>query len=125
MTRQALIVDDDKEVRLVWSALAKDCGLDTVEACDGREALKLLEAENNFDLVVIDRMMPFVSGDEVLRHMRESTRYKATPVILSTANRSTQAFSDFMPDPLTSYVNKAAGIDKLRKAINKALEKEH
>jgi CheY-like chemotaxis protein len=124
MTRQALIVDDDKDVRLVWSALARDCGLETIEAIDGREAMKLLEKDEQFDLVVIDRMMPFVSGDEVLRHMRESARYKATPVILSTANRSTQALSDFTPDPLTWYVNKAAGIDKLRKAINSALVRE-
>lgn len=124
MTRQALIVDDDKEVRMVWSALARDCGLEAVEADNGREALALLSEEAHFDLVVIDRMMPFVSGDEVLRHIRESQQHKTTPVILSTANRSTQTFDSPAPDELTAYINKAAGIEKLRRAITRALGSE-
>ncbi len=121
MAKQALIVDDDKDVLLVWAALVRDCGLEPVEVTNGREALEKLNSDEHFDLIVMDQMMPFMNGAEVLRIIRENDRWKAVPVILSTANRSTQTLADVPGDRLTSYVNKASGLDKLRRAITQAL----
>ncbi len=121
MTKQALIVDDDKDVLLVWAALIRDCGLEPVEAVNGREAMDKLNSDAPFDLVMMDQMMPFVNGAEVLKFIREHERRKTVPVILSTANRSTQMLAEGPTDGLTSYVNKASGLDKLRRAITQAL----
>ncbi|HZS05019.1 MAG TPA: response regulator [Blastocatellia bacterium] len=124
MSKQALIVDDEKEVRLVWVALAQDCGLEVTEASDGREATELLKSDAAFDLIILDQIMPFVSGAEVLKFIRETERLKNIPVILSTASRATQSLGDIPADQLTSYVNKAAGIEKLRRAITQVLGTE-
>jgi CheY-like chemotaxis protein len=122
MTKRALIVDDDKDVRLLWSAVARDCQMAVAEAVDGREALTILAADQQFDLIVMDVMMPHVSGAEVLKYIRATDSLKNIPVIMSTANRTTQSLADMPIDDLTTYINKAAGMERLRRGMRDVLK---
>ena len=121
MAKRALIVDDEKAARLLWAAVAKEWEIEVVEAEDGRAALNLLRGAGVFDLVVLDVMMPFMDGYEVVKHMREDERLKAIPVIISTANRTTQALAEVPFDDHTIFVNKASGLESIRRGIAKAL----
>jgi two-component system chemotaxis response regulator CheY len=116
-----LIADDEKEARLLWMAVAKAEGLEVAVAEDGREALDLLQRSDPFDLVVLDVMMPFVDGYEVLKQMRGDERLKTVPVIISTANRTTQDLDELPTDLLVAFVNKAAGVENMRRGIAHAL----
>lgn len=122
MAKRALIVDDDKDVRMLWTAIAHDCQLEVREAGDGRDAMTILATDQEFDLIVMDIMMPHVSGAEVLRHIRATETLKDIPVIMSTANRTTQSLADMPIDELTIYINKAAGMDRLRRGMREALK---
>jgi len=53
--------------------------------------------------------------------IRTDDRLKELPVIISTANRTTQTLADFTADAFTYYVNKASGIENMRKGITRAL----
>lgn len=65
-----LIADDEARIRrLVGDFLKKD-GHQIKEAEDGRQALEMLEAEPDIDLVILDIMMPFYDGWSVLRQLR-------------------------------------------------------
>jgi CheY-like chemotaxis protein len=121
MTKRALIVDDEEDVRLVWTAVVQESGLEVIEAADGRAALEILEGDAIFDLMVLDIMMPQMDGYEVLRRLRQDERFKQLPVILATGNRSTQDLTGAPVDRLTSYVNKASGLENLRRAVAQAL----
>lgn len=71
MPRTILVADDDPHIRqLLVFALAK-AGLDTVEAGDGEEALRQVEARRP-DLIVLDINMPRMDGIEVCRRLRAS-----------------------------------------------------
>ncbi len=84
MPRKILAVDDEKNiVRLVQVNLERQ-GFQVVTASDGKEALKKVEEERP-DLVVLDVMMPYMDGFEVLQNLRRNHSTRNIPVILLTA----------------------------------------
>src|SRR5947199_10451248 len=84
MPKKILAVDDERHiVRLVEVNLAL-AGYQVVTAIDGREALQKVEAEKP-DLVVLDVMMPYMDGFEVLRNLKANPETADIPVIMLTA----------------------------------------
>ena len=84
MTRTVLVVDDERTLReALAEALVAD-GHRVVTAADGREALERFRAESP-DLVLLDLMLPHVSGADVCRILR---RESAVPIIMLTAKDS-------------------------------------
>ncbi|MGD6815710.1 response regulator transcription factor [Metabacillus sp. 84] len=76
-----LIVDDEDRIRRLLKMYLEREGYTTEEAENGDEALELALA-NDYDLILLDLMMPGIDGVEVCRQLREK---KATPVIMLTA----------------------------------------
>jgi len=76
-----LLCDDDRELRELLIKYLRSEGHDVSSAGDGLTSLKLA-LEDDFDLILLDVMMPFMDGFEVLRRLREKS---AVPVILLTA----------------------------------------
>lgn len=82
--KKILAVDDEKHiVRLVQVNLER-AGYQVVTANDGKEALEKVDAENP-DLVVLDVMMPYMDGFEVLQNLRRNPATRDIPVIMLTA----------------------------------------
>lgn len=75
-----LVVDDDAYIRELVCTLLKNSGFGTVEALDGRDALRNTE---NIDLAVIDLMMPNMNGYELCEKLRKY--YENLPVLMLTA----------------------------------------
>ena len=84
MPRKILACDDEKNiVRLVQANLER-AGYEVVTANDGKEALQKV-AEETPDLLVLDVMMPYMDGFEVLQHLRRNPSTRDIPVIMLTA----------------------------------------
>lgn len=84
MPKKILAVDDERSiVRLIQINLERQ-GFQVITAYDGKEALLKLEAEKP-DLVVLDVMMPYMDGFEVLQNIRKNTATRDLPVIMLTA----------------------------------------
>lgn len=84
MARKILAVDDEKHiVRLVQVNLERQ-GYEVVTANDGKEALEKVDSERP-DLVVLDVMMPYMDGFEVLQNLRRNPSTRDIPVIMLTA----------------------------------------
>lgn len=84
MAKKILAVDDEKHiVRLVQANLER-VGYEVVTASDGKEALQKVKEENP-DLVVLDVMMPYMDGFEVLQNLRRNPSTRDIPVIMLTA----------------------------------------
>jgi DNA-binding response OmpR family regulator len=80
-TARILLVDDERSIQTLLSYPLRKDGYDVVQAADGREALERF-AEQQFDLVVLDVMMPRVDGLEVCRRLRSRS---PVPIIMLTA----------------------------------------
>jgi DNA-binding response OmpR family regulator len=76
-----LLVDDEQPIQTLLSFPLQRDGYDVVQASDGREALSRF-AEQTFDLVVLDVMMPRMDGLEVCRRLRARS---SVPIIMLTA----------------------------------------
>src|SRR5690242_8278692 len=84
MPKKILAVDDERHiVRLVEVNLQR-AGYEVVTAYDGREALEKVKSESP-DLVVLDVMMPYMDGFEVLKNLKADPTTAEIPVIMLTA----------------------------------------
>lgn len=76
-----LVVEDERAISEVIVAYLKKEGLETDVAPDGAKAIEKFK-NNNFDLVILDLMLPIISGEEVCREIR---RVSEVPIIMLTA----------------------------------------
>lgn len=84
MPKKILAVDDERHiVRLVEVNLVR-AGYEVVTAYDGREALEKVKTEKP-DLIVLDVMMPYMDGFEVLKTLKAEPETAEIPVIMLTA----------------------------------------
>ena len=83
---RVLVVDDDVAIRRLIIATLKREGYEFSEAANGREALERMRADPP-DCVVLDLMMPVVSGWDVLQERVHDPELLKIPVIIVSANR--------------------------------------
>lgn len=79
--KRILVVDDEKNMRKIISDYIRSNQMAVETACDGQEALEMIE-EQHYDLVVLDVMMPQMDGWSVLREIKKE---KDIPVLMLTA----------------------------------------
>jgi CheY-like chemotaxis protein len=87
--RTVLLADDDEDFRSVIAELLAEEGLRVIDVPSGEAALAVLEQAakprgRTLDLLVLDLMMPRVSGLEVLQRLRKSPRWAQLPVLVVT-----------------------------------------
>ena len=80
-----LVVDDDEEARLMAASILEAEGYEVSIAKDGYEAVERLDADPDFNLVILDLSMPGMDGRKVLDRIRGSKDTAALPVLVSTA----------------------------------------
>jgi CheY-like chemotaxis protein len=85
--RTILLVEDDLDIRDVLQDVLEAQGYDVVPAANGKQALDFLKLNDpqGADLVILDLMMPMVSGWEVLEQMGRDQRLTGIPVIVLSA----------------------------------------
>ena len=88
---QVLLAEDDEVNQSIIQAFLAGVNLELTIASDGRQALEAA-LTHQYDLMIVDQNMPFITGDRVIRHLRAGRSMNAaTPVIRFTAS------ADFQP----------------------------
>jgi DNA-binding response OmpR family regulator len=102
-----LIVDDEYYIRDVLIAFLLDAGYNATGARDGRDALDCLRKyPGRFRLILLDVMMPYMTGWELLEAIRNDSALAHLPVILMTAAENVhqkaleQGAADYLPKPI-------------------------
>ena len=80
-----LVADDEPHIGRIIKMKLEQGPFRVTLAYDGREALEVLEREGDFGLVLLDLMMPHLTGLDVLSSMRGDPRWKHLPCIILTA----------------------------------------
>ena len=118
-----LVVDDHQSSRdLLARHLARD-GHDVVTAEDGEQGLKLAEG-GAFDLVLLDLLMPRMSGYEVLCRLKSDSRYGGLPVIMISALDEIDSVVRCIEAGAEDYLPKPFDAVLLRARINSCLERK-
>ena len=85
-TIHTLVADDEPHIgRIIKMKLEQQGLFEVTLAYDGREALEVLRREGDIGLVLLDLMMPYLSGLDVLAEMKRDDRLKHVPTIVLTA----------------------------------------
>jgi DNA-binding response OmpR family regulator len=121
MAKRILVVDDDENILSLERTILEQKGFDVTGAGGGAEALRLL-ADQVFDLVLLDVMMPEVDGFTVCRKIKEDPRLKDVPVIFLTAKGGGEALAEGFESGAIMYINKPFTANKLLTIVNTMLE---
>ena len=119
MSAKILIIEDEEKIaRFVELELGYE-GYTTTKAFDGRTGLELAET-GEFDLILLDIMLPKLSGMEVLRRIR---RTSSVPIIMLTARDSVVDKVSGLDSGANDYITKPFAIEELLARIRTALRK--
>lgn len=120
MNRILIVEDEEKIARFVELELTHE-GYEVEKAFDGRDGLEKIES-GNFDLIILDIMLPQLSGIEVLRRVR---RTSDVPVILLTARDSVTDKVTGLDMGANDYIPKPFAIEELLARIRVILRNIH
>src|SRR5580765_2505055 len=105
MASTVLIVDDNPDSIMVLRTILESKGFKVLSASNGREALSVMDGEIP-DAVLLDVMMPDLSGIDVLKRMRGSAATARVPVILVTAKGQDEDLLDGYQHGADYYITK-------------------
>ncbi len=120
MTAKILIVDDEEIVLRSCRRILGDSSYLVDTAVDGQDALRKVD-ESDYDLVILDIMMPGIDGLEVLQHVKE--RHPGVDVIMMTGLSEIQTAVKAMKLGAFDYLSKPFDPDELKHVVDRALER--
>lgn len=115
-----LVVDDNEDNRDMLARRLRKRGFDVDEAEDGRSALARLD-QHTYDLVVLDVMMPDMSGLDVLSRIRATRSRVELPVLMATAKTESQDVVEALERGANDYVTKPLDFPVVLARINAQL----
>ena len=121
MTIKILITEDDATIREGICAYLSEFNYETIEACDGREALSKFES-NKIDLVILDIQIPFINGLDVLRKIRETSNL---PVLILTAFSDEEFKITAFSNLADGYIEKPFSLPVLKARIDALITKNY
>ncbi len=116
---RVLLVDDNPINMLIARNVLKEFNTSVVEASDGKQAIDLLK-ENEFDIVLLDVMMPEMNGYETARYIRENFDHPVNtiPILAMTAHSSKPEFDKCFASGMNDYISKPFKPAELAKKIS-------
>lgn len=120
MAKKILIVDDDPTQRRMLQAAVERHGFLTKTADDGRQAVDAIEANEDIDLVLLDLVMPGMTGIEALQGMRQ--RRADLPVIMLTASGGIDTVVQAMQAGANDFFVKPASPERILVSVRNALD---
>jgi CheY-like chemotaxis protein len=111
--RHVLVADDEPHIGRIIKMKLEQGPFRVSLAHDGQEALDVLARSADVDLVLLDLMMPNVSGLDVLARLRADERYRDVPCIILTAAGQEQQYRQAMALGATDFMTKPFSPKKL------------
>ena len=120
MDQRILIVEDDRSIRSLLVTVMRRQGINADIAEDGEEGLACL-TRRHYSVVLLDAMMPRMSGYEFLEHVREWPVADRPLIFLLTASHSPRAYD---PELVAGTIRKPFDVELLTKIVRACLTAE-
>jgi two-component system phosphate regulon response regulator PhoB len=118
-----LVAEDEKQIADMIGFKLTNAGHQVIRAEDGEQAITLAGSELP-DLILLDAMMPGLSGFEVLRRLKSDPALRAVPVIMVTAKGHERDVLSGLRGGAVDYVVKPFSLKELAARVDLALRKE-
>ena len=124
MSKKIMVVDDEPDILFTVGQMLEVSGYEVIKAKDGKECLeKLDELPNNPDLILLDIMMPDVSGWDVAAKIKENPKWSSIPIVFLTAKGDTISIG-MGGMASEDYIVKPFDVKDLIVRVNKVLDKQ-
>lgn len=121
--KKVLVVDDNKVNLKVAARLLKDYNLEIETVDNGYECIQKIRNNEHFDLILLDDMMPKMSGVETLKNLKQDSNYKI-PTVALTANAISGMKVKYLNEGFDDYLSKPIDKLELNRVIRKFLDKK-
>jgi two-component system, OmpR family, alkaline phosphatase synthesis response regulator PhoP len=111
--KHVLVADDEAHIGRIIKIKMEQGPFKVTLAFDGQEAVDVLDHEDDLDLVVLDLMMPRLSGLDVLDRIRSSDKWKDLPCIILTAAGQEEYEREARKSGATDFITKPFSPKKL------------
>ena len=120
-----LVVDDNDKNLIIADGVLKDYGAEVDVALSGEQALQMV-AENDYDIVFLDHMMPKMDGTDVAALIRKmpNERFHTLPLVALTANAVSNVWSMFAEKGMNDFLSKPLNVRELERVLCTWLPKE-
>lgn len=115
MSKKLLICDDDVDIIEMLEIVLDDSGFDIITETDSKKVLELISSTRP-QLVLMDLWMPVISGDQILKHMREDQNLSSIPVVIMSAAQDGKEVA--FKAGANGYIPKPFDIDNLMQKVN-------
>ena len=116
-----LIIEDEKDVNQLLAQTLQDDGYETESAYNGIDGIQILRKEH-FDMVLLDLMLPYKSGDEVLKEIRKESNI---PVIIISAKDLVGTKIDLLMIGADDYITKPFDLGEVTARVISNLRRYH
>ncbi|MGB7338575.1 MAG: response regulator [Phototrophicaceae bacterium] len=121
-THTILVVDDDPALQKLVVSLLKRAGMETLSAMDAHQAQDHLDGNIMPDLVLLDLMLPEISGIQFLKKIRARTEFDSLPVIILSALADPAQIREGIEFGADRYLTKPYLANNLIKTVREVLQ---
>ena len=118
--KTVLIIEDEADAAELFAEMMRVSGFRVLKTASSTPALSLITTEKP-DIVILDIMMPEVSGLDILRHMRQDPLLANIPVVVVSAKSMPADIRVGMEAGASMYLTKPVGFLELKEAVERAL----
>lgn len=121
MAKRILVVDDSESIREVVSFTLEDAGYEVLVANDGDDALKYIKDKEDINLIITDLHMPVMNGIELIKHVRDTEKYKRIPILFLTTESQVSKKLEAKQAGATGWIIKPFIKEKLLAALKRVM----
>ena len=118
--KTVLIIEDEEDAAELFAEMMRVSGFRVIKTSKSAPALSMMTADKP-DVVLLDIMMPEISGLDILRQMRREPNLANIPVIVITAKSMPSDIKNGMEAGASTYLTKPVGFVDLKEAVERAL----
>jgi HAMP domain-containing protein/signal transduction histidine kinase/CheY-like chemotaxis protein len=111
--RNALVVDDDARNIFALTTLLESHDMNVISATNGRQAIELIESNEDLDIVLMDIMMPEMDGFQTMREIRNDARFRTLPILALTAKAMKGDREKCLDAGASDYIAKPVNTEQL------------
>lgn len=119
-SKTVLIIEDEEDAAELFAEMMRVSGFRVLKTFNSTPALKMM-ADEKPDVVILDIMMPEISGLDLLRQMRRDPKLAGIPAVVVSAKSMPADIKNGMEAGASSYLTKPVGFLDLKEAVERAL----
>ena len=118
--KTVLIIEDEEDAAELFAEMMRVSGFRVLKTSSSAPAISIMNAEKP-DVVILDIMMPDISGLDILRQMRVDPGLSSIPVVVVSAKSMPADIKNGMEAGASTYITKPVGFFDLKEAVERAM----